>query len=129
MMRATVWNKVPIYPALSALLVMLTWTGMISSGLVPESVLPRPATVLKALQDEVREGRLAGHLSASGFRLLVGFEIGASLGALLGLMLGAWLGLRSALLPIIEVLRPIPPLAWIPVVLIWLGIGEESKIF
>jgi sulfonate transport system permease protein len=117
------------FPALSALCVLLVWTSMTKSGLVPEAVLPSPQTVLRALSEEINDGRLAGHLYASGFRLILGFLIGATTGALLGLVLGMFRIARSALLPAVEILRPIPPLAWVPLALIWLGIGEESKIF
>jgi ABC-type nitrate/sulfonate/bicarbonate transport system permease component len=118
-----------IYPLLSAGLVLLVWVSMTRSGLVPEAVLPGPGKVLDALGEEIRDGRLAAHLSASGSRLIIGFVIGAVTGALLGMTLGMFRAARSALLPVVEILRPIPPLAWVPLALIWLGIGEDSKIF
>jgi len=102
---------------------------MTRSGLVPDAVLPGPGKVLDALREEINDGRLAGHLSASGSRLFIGFFVGAVTGALLGLVIGMFRVARSALLPVVEILRPIPPLAWVPLALIWLGIGESSKIF
>lgn len=118
-----------MYPLLSAALVLLVWSAIVKSGLVPEAILPGPAKVLDALREETNDGRLAAHLYASAGRLVIGFLIGATTGALLGLVLGMYRVARSALLPIVEILRPIPPLAWVPLALIWLGIGEDSKIF
>ncbi len=117
------------YPTLSALAVLFVWTSMTKSGLVPEAVLPGPAKVLNALFQEINDGRLAGHLSASGTRLILGFLIGATTGALVGLVLGMFRIARNAFLPVVGILRPFPPLAWVPLALIWLGIGEQSKIF
>ena len=131
MKNGRVWRTIEgtMYPALSVALVLLIWISMTKSGLVPESILPSPAKVLDALREEINDGRLAANLSASGSRLIVGYLIGAVTGALLGLVLGMVWVVRSALFPLVEILRPIPPLAWVPLALIWFGIGENSKIF
>ena len=118
-----------MYPLLSAALVLIVWTGMTASGFVSETVLPRPAKVLDALREVINDGRLAAYFYASGGRLILGFAIGAAVGTLVGLLLGMFRIARSALLPVVEILRPIPPLAWVPLALIWFGIGEESKVF
>src|SRR3546814_2277190 len=102
---------------------------MSKSGVAPDAVLPSPVKLLDALREEINDGRLAASLSASAGRLIVGYLIGASIGALLGLVFGMVWVARSALFPLVEILRPIPPLAWVPLALIWFGIGESSKIF
>jgi ABC-type nitrate/sulfonate/bicarbonate transport system permease component len=74
-------------------------------------------------------GELGGHIRASLTRVFLGFSIGTALGVSIGVATGwyRWLG-RIVWSPL-ELLRPIPPLAWIPLALIWFGLGENSKIF
>lgn len=118
-----------IYPVASLALVLVIWSAISASGLVPAAVLPSPGTVGAAALEEAASGRLVDHLLASARRLVIGFAIGAAIGVLLGLVMGMVQTARAALLPIIEIARPIPPLAWIPLALIWFGIDEASKVF
>lgn len=118
-----------LFPAAAILLIVAAWWFVVAFGLVVESVLPSPATVAGALMSELESGRLLQNLTASVLRLLTGFGFGAAAGVVMGLLLGRSWKLRSAILPIVEILRPIPPLAWIPVAIIWFGIEEASKVF
>ncbi len=118
-----------LYSVASGLLVLLIWWGIVATGLISQAVLPTPGSVAKTGWEELRTGSLGNHVLASGARLLAGFALGSSIGVMLGLILGWSTIARQALGPIIEILRPIPPLAWIPLGLIWFGIGEGSKIF
>ncbi len=72
---------------------------------------------------------LEGHLFASLHRVVTGFLLAALLGIPLGILMGWSNTLQSALRPIIEVIRPIPPLAWIPIAILWFGIGLKSAAF
>lgn len=118
-----------LYPLASIAIVLAIWSTLTASGLVPAAILPAPGTVAAAAIEETTSGRLLTHLAASGQRLIIGFAIGATIGVLLGLVMGMVQIARAALVPIVEILRPIPPLAWIPLALIWFGIDEASKVF
>ncbi|GAC1341886.1 MAG: taurine ABC transporter permease TauC [Acetobacteraceae bacterium] len=91
-------------------------------------LLPRPDQVLAAGVDLVRSGELQKDILASLYRVVVGFLIASALGVTAGLLVGTWRTLEDLLDPMIELLRPIPPLAFLPMMVLWFGIGEGSKI-
>lgn len=94
--------------------------------------LPAPESVWKRLisvsQDGYQNVTLAEHLSYSLFRVIVGFALGAAVGIPLGYAMGLSNWFRGWFDPIVEFMRPVPPLALIPLVIIWAGIGEQGKI-
>lgn len=94
--------------------------------------LPPPEAVWQRLTDIARDGfrnsSLAEHLGFSLFRVLVGFLLGAVAGIPLGYAMGLSGWFRGWFDPIVEFMRPVPPLALIPLVIIWAGIGELGKI-
>jgi len=69
------------------------------------------------------------HILFSLRRMLIGFAIAAALGIIVGVGMGTSKLFRSIMRPIFEMLRPIPPIAWIPLAILWLGIGERTKYF
>lgn len=92
-------------------------------------VFPDPLTVLNGLVDLVKNGTLFQHSVASLYRVTIGFYLAVLIGIPLGILIG-----RSAILkllsnPIIQFLRPISPLAWIPLAMLWFGIGDQPAIF
>ena len=97
------------------------------AGWVPGYLMPMPSDLLVTLL-ELAEGPLWKHITASTLRVAAGFGIGA----LLALVFGAWVGLSTLaedyIEPIFQALRAVPGLAWVPLLLIWLGIDETSKI-
>lgn len=94
--------------------------------------LPAPDSVWSRLISVSRDGyqnvTLAEHLSYSLFRVIVGFVLGALVGIPLGYAMGLSNWFRGWFDPIVEFMRPVPPLALIPLVIIWAGIGEQGKI-
>jgi ABC-type nitrate/sulfonate/bicarbonate transport system permease component len=84
--------------------------------------------VLGAIGSLAAKGQLWGHLAATLERVAIGFTAGAILALGLGLLAGQWRTLRNLVEPVIELLRPIPPLAMLPLFIVWVGIGEASKI-
>jgi taurine transport system permease protein len=104
-----------------------------AKGMQMESIwLPAPESVWKRLISVSRDGyqnvTLAEHLSYSLFRVIVGFALGAAVGNPLGYAMGLSNWFRGWFDPIVEFMRPVPPLALIPLVIIWAGIGEQGKI-
>ena len=104
-----------------------------STGIQMEPIwLPAPEAVLSRLGEIATEGfrnsTLAEHLGFSLFRVIVGFILGAIVGIPLGYAMGLSNWFRGWFDPIVEFMRPVPPLALIPLVIIWAGIGEVGKI-
>jgi len=90
--------------------------------------LPAPWVVLGALLDLARKGQLWVHVGATLERVAVGFTTGAVAAVALGLLAGQVRAVRNVLEPVVELLRPIPPLAMLPLFIVWVGIGEGSKV-
>jgi taurine transport system permease protein len=104
-----------------------------SGGMQMEPIwLPPPESVVKRVGEIASEGyqnfTLWEHLYWSLFRVIVGFALGAAVGIPLGYAMGLSDWFRGWFDPIVEFMRPVPPLALIPLVIIWAGIGESGKI-
>lgn len=110
------------------ILVLVLWQVTTATGLVPSYALPTPASVFSAGVDLAERGELAPHIGISAQRVLLGFAIGS----LLGLVFGALVGLSrlaDALLSLsIGALRAVPSLAWVPLLVLWMKMGEDSKV-
>jgi len=99
----------------------------VRTGVVPDHLLPAPSTILQTLW-QLGPGHLARHIAASLARVLAGFGIGAALALLIGAAMGLSDRLDALLEPSFQALRSIPSLAWVPVLLLWMGIDEAPKI-
>ena len=91
-------------------------------------LLPAPADVVRAGVKMAASGELLTHILASLSRVLWGFGIAAALGVAVGTALGRSRLLEHLVEPTLEMLRPIPPLAFLPMMVLWFGIGEASKV-
>ncbi len=91
-------------------------------------LLPTPIDVVRAGIDAIQTGELQANIIASMRRVIQGFGIAAVSGVVVGLAVGTWKPLEKLVEPMIELLRPIPPLAFLPMKVLWFGIGEMSKI-
>lgn len=112
-----------------AFLVLLgLWELACRTGLVSPFTLPAPSRVLAALLDMAGSGELGLHLRASLARLAVGWAVGAALGVAVGLAIGISSLARSIGLPLVSALFPVPKIALLPLLILWLGIGEASKV-
>jgi len=92
-------------------------------------VLPEPWAVLKAFWTLSASGELWHHVATSTWRALSGFAIGGGLALALGLLTGSIKGAETALDSTLQMVRNIPPLALIPLVILWFGIDESAKLF
>jgi ABC-type nitrate/sulfonate/bicarbonate transport system permease component len=90
--------------------------------------LPGPWVVAGALVTMAAKGQLWPHIAATLERVAVGFSTGALLAIALGLPAGYFRLVRNLVEPVVEMLRPIPPLAMLPLFIVWVGIGETSKV-
>lgn len=92
------------------------------------AITPPPPKVVEAFIDSAANGTLLVNIGASLFRALVGFAIGASLAVLIGCTAGWFKTAGYILDPLIDAIRPIPALAYIPLIIVWVGIGEPARI-
>jgi ABC-type nitrate/sulfonate/bicarbonate transport system permease component len=114
--------------ALALLGLLALWELVARVGWVPALFLPSPLGVLRELIEMARSGQILVHLSASLRRLLVGFAVGGGAGISAGVVVG-FFGLAEAVgQPLIAATFPIPKIALLPLLILWLGIGEASKV-
>lgn len=117
---------------LSLAVVAALWLGLSFTGAVSDLFLPGPGLLWEAAVDLVQDGYksrpLWEHVLDSLVRVLAGFGLGAAAGTLLGLLMGTVPTIDALCAPFIEFLRPLPQLAYLVLLIIWLGIGEGSKI-
>lgn len=99
----------------------------VTTGWVPGHLMPAPSELLVTFR-ELATGPLWLHIMASSQRVFMGFAAGAGLAILLGTLVGMNRRLEAWLDPSFQALRAVPGLAWVPLLLIWLGIEETSKI-
>lgn len=92
-------------------------------------LLPTPWAVVQGFFTLVQDGTLAKDIQASLQRVFVGFLLASIVGAPLGIALAYFFIPQKIMLPIITLLRPIPPIAWIPLAILWFGIGNSSSYF
>ncbi|MDB6086009.1 MAG: taurine transporter permease [Gammaproteobacteria bacterium] len=126
MLASWQWSSLAILAAFGAWW-LVTW-----AGLVAPLYLPGPAAVFGKLIEVARDGYMDAslwqHLQASILRVLAALFLALATAIPLGLALGLNRVLRALIDPLIEFYRPIPPLAYLPLIVIWFGIGEVSKI-
>jgi ABC-type nitrate/sulfonate/bicarbonate transport system permease component len=91
-------------------------------------LLPTPLEVVQSGSELTREGLLQQHLVISLVRVAAGFGIAAAIALMLGMLTGISPLARFLVEPVVEFLRPIPPLAFLPMFLVWFGLGESSKV-
>ncbi|WP_122281417.1 ABC transporter permease [Pseudomonas syringae] len=119
--------KTPLKGLVVPAVIIVLLEIIVRIGWLPSYQMPAPSEIVLTLRD-LADGALWKHISASLLRVLSGFVIGASL----ALVFAAWVGLsreaEAYLEPTFAGLRSIPSLAWVPLLLLWLGIGETSKI-
>ena len=109
-------------------LLLAAWQLTTAAGVFSPVQLPSPGAVFNAAADLVERGQLGTHIAISTQRVLIGFAIGSALGLLLGALLGLSRLADVLLGPAIGALRAVPSLAWVPLLILWLKIGEDSKI-
>jgi len=95
----------------------------------PGQLLPGPWAVLLGIGDLLRHGLLVKYVVASLFRVTWGFSLAAVIAIPLGLTIGWYRRAEMAVNPLVQILRPISPLAWIPIAILWYGVGDMAAIF
>ncbi len=118
-----------LFSLLSFGLVVLAWATAARVSGFGESVFPSPAKVAKSMVELTANGVLIKHAVASLFRVTTGFYLAILFAAPIGILLGRIRVCRLFISPVIQFLRPISPLAWIPLAMLWFGIGDKPAVF
>jgi NitT/TauT family transport system permease protein len=108
--------------------VLLLWLVLSWLELVDKTFLPTPVMVIKNFATAISENTLIGDMSISVFRITMGFLLAAILGIPLGILAGTFKIAESFIQPLSEFIRYMPVPAFIPLIMVWTGIGEEAKI-
>ena len=125
-------RKYLLLSAAGILTVLTLWQAVVMMGLVDSKLLPPPTVVLQTLMDKiystVPDGNTLGtNIIASLKVALSGFFVAIIIGVPLGLLMGWWTYADRFIRPIFELVRPVPPIAWIPLVVVWMGVGLKAK--
>lgn len=107
---------------------VVLWWAAVASGLANPILMPPPGTVLRAIVEMTLEGTLLVHIGVSLARALGGFLIAVMIGVPVGVLIGRSARVYAMLDPWIELARPVPPIAVLPLIVLWFGIGEKSKL-
>ncbi|MBP2458506.1 sulfonate transport system permease protein [Clavibacter michiganensis] len=121
LLRVAVGLVVPV-------LVVGLWAVVTAAGAVPAHLLPAPLDVVRAGAQLAEQGILGQYVAISLQRVLLGFALGATVGLVLGAVVGLSRVGRLLLAPTAGAFRTVPSLAWVPLLLLWMGINEDSKV-
>ena len=108
------------------LLIAIWWFVVVKSD---SAIFPTPWQVVAGMFELAQDGSLWEHIEASLFRVATGFGLAFLVAVPLGLWMGWVSGAFRTLNPIFQMLRPISPIAWIPIAILWFGVGDLSPIF
>jgi ABC-type nitrate/sulfonate/bicarbonate transport system permease component len=111
------------------IVLLVLWEFAAVSGAVSELSFPRVSSIFETWFQITVSGELLGELLPSLWRMFAGYFIGVALGVLFGLLMGYFKFFYNLLEPVTEMLRPIPSPAYLPIVILFLGIDDEMKIF
>jgi ABC-type nitrate/sulfonate/bicarbonate transport system permease component len=110
-------------------LVLLVWQTLVTFDFINPFLLLPPSRLVVTFWDMLIDGSLVVHAASSLERVVVGFIVAAFVGTVLGVVLGWWPAVSEQLMPIVEAVRPIPPIAWTPLAILWFGIGNAPSYF
>jgi len=117
-----------ILAATGLLFPMLVWWGLAGSGWVEKVFLPSPASVWDRTLTWLQEDNLGGDAAISIYRVTAGWALSAVIAMPLGLMIGTFRPVQALLEPLTDFVRYMPAVAFIPLVMLWVGIDEGSKV-
>jgi NitT/TauT family transport system permease protein len=118
----------PLYSWVAFAGILAVWQAAISLGWIDPVFLPSPVAIVDALWQLTASGDLWRHLSISLIRISSGWVIGSGLGVVLGILMGLTSAGRAIGMPLVSAIYPVPKIALLPLLILWLGIGETPKI-
>lgn len=126
-LKAGAWHPLLLGSLLPIALIIL-WETLSRLGVFPAYQLPAPATILATISNMAQDGSLWGHVGITTYRVFAGFLAGTLAAVILGSVVGFYKHAEQAFDPLIQAFRSIPSLAWVPMFILWMGIGELSKV-
>jgi len=114
--------------AISLLLAAALYEGLARSGAFAPALLPTLPSVGRALVNGVLDGTLPAHALATLYRVLLGLALAVVIGLPLGVLMGRYRPIEGFFLPLASALMPIPSLAWVPLFILWFGLGNATAI-
>ncbi len=111
------------------ILLLVVWQGLSWAGVITPLLLPSPIDVATSAARLTWSGELPNHVVVSLIRVFEGFLLAAVLGIALGSAIGLWASFDKTCDWVLQTLKPIPPIGWFPLAVLWFGIGEVSKVF
>jgi len=109
-------------------LILVVWQVIQAHAFVPVNLLPTPLHVVQTIGSLATSGELLDHLLITSWRVAQGFLLGTLAATVLGCLTGVSCTIRDCLDPLLQSLRNIPSLAWVPLFILWLGIDESPKV-
>jgi NitT/TauT family transport system permease protein len=116
------------FAALGLVVPFVVWAALSASGWIDPVFMPGPSAVFQRLTTWLIEDDLLADTTISVYRVLAGFALSAALALPIGLLIGAFRPVEALLEPLTDFIRYIPPVAFIPLVMLWFGIDESAKI-
>lgn len=117
-----------VVSVISVVCLLCAWEAICRKGLVSALFLPAPTQIVSSLLVMIGEGEIGVSLAASLYRIVIGFAVGGFVGLAVGLVTGTSALADRIGTPIVNALYPIPKIALLPLFILWLGIGELSKV-
>jgi sulfonate transport system permease protein len=109
-------------------ILLVLWEAACRAGLFPPNQLPAPTAVIQEMAGLAATGELFDHIGITLYRVFAGFLLGVAAATVLGSLTGYSRACRELLDPLVQALRNVPSLAWVPLFILWLGIFELSKV-
>lgn len=122
-----------LLPIITVVVFLLIWQFVTESGGIPENKLPKPTTVINTFFEKMQSpdpdgSTLVENAVASLKITLAGLILGIAVGTPVGLLMGWYKPVDNFVRPLFEMIRPIPPIAWIPLTILWIGVGVFAKV-
>lgn len=126
--RQVSWAGAILLGSIVPIALLMLWQWASTNGSFSASQLPTPSAVVAALGELLERGTFWTHVAISVQRVLLGFLIGASIGIVIGSIVGLSPTASRILSPTIQAIRAVPSLAWVPLIVLWMGIYEGPKV-
>jgi ABC-type nitrate/sulfonate/bicarbonate transport system permease component len=109
-------------------LAAIAWEAFARSGMLPPAITPSVIAIAAAIGRMALDGSLFVHIAYTMFRIIVGLALALVIGVPIGMLMGRFRRVESFVLPLVSVLSPIPSLAWVPLFILWFGLGNTASI-
>ncbi|SKB77382.1 sulfonate transport system permease protein [Lachnospiraceae bacterium] len=110
-------------------ILVIVWEVVCRYGAVKSYSMPAPGMIVQDAVEKLRSGVLLKHITVSFLRVLEGFLVALISALILGVLIGLSKHVEQFTELVLQILKPIPPIAWIPLAILWFGIGESSKLY